>query len=1286
MKNLVYIVCFIFFVSSLSAQSFRKLNEDLGLSSRRTYSICQDKNGFIWISTKLSIDRYDGHNVTSYNLSSPNTTSDNIGFNFVTIDPDSTVWAYTQNGDIYKYSGKSDEFVYLFSIRSYYQSFSVILNNIYFENSGSILLATSKGVLRYDKNRNKVSNLAANIDVYHIMKHDENYILSTTSGMYIVNFPISGKNKIISHILTKNFVNKVFYDSKYQLFWIATISDGIYIFSEKTKKFTARILPELGKPIRSIIQYSPSLLAVGIDGKGIYFINRENFSIDKTIVKSDDSDLSIAGNSVWDVYLDKQDILWVATYHEGVSFSDYSKLSFQNIVHENRNINSLANNFVNTVLEDSDKNLWFGTNNGISIFYPQRREWKHLFQQDKMATGNVILSLCESADGKIWAGGYAFGAAEIDRNTLAIKRYSVKEKDAIIGTDHIYSIYKDEFSNNLWIGGIYGNITSYNTQTKKSRKYDDSALRCFHSYSDSTILLGLYRGIYMLNIATGKKIETKIHSIVNCILKDIDKSYWVATTKDGLLHYDFRTDSLTRYTKATSEISSNHIYAIEKDEDGMLWLSTENGLNKFDPKTERFIEFDKRDGLVSNQFTPGASIRLSSGDILMGSADGAVIFNPIEIEKTNTRNTYPLIFTDFKIFGNSVKVDEKDSPLQRTINEIKTIILAHNRNYFSFSFTQPNYQSSDKTEYSYFLQDYDLNWSTLSTNNTASYSKMQPGKYTFRVRSYVDKHLQEERQIKVIVKQPWWNSFLAWIIYLSSFMVSIYLIIRFFSRKKEKKFMEEKMDFFINTAHDIITPLNLIESPLKDISIISNLSEEIKYLVSLALKNTQKLNQFIHQLIDFQRITLQTDTLLVRKNKVKDFFLTKVTAYRAIASQKFISLNITIPEAEKDVLFDKEKISKIIDNLLSNSIKHTPFGGKIEIIVNYAHDGWSFAIKDSGFGIPRSNKNIIYKYLYKKHKDLDTLNVGSGAGLMMVDALVRIHQGKITFKSKLNEGTIFTIILPYVFDDKHVDTFSMTEDVEILSSEKKTNENILIVQSENDLSDYLSNAFRNDYNADVQKTGNEALNQISKFQPKIIITDELLSDMNGLEFCGKIKENDEISSTPIIVITNNSDSGTIKKIFKSGANDYIKKPFDTEVLKMKVENLLSLQKDWQKKALSDTYYSNIVASNNNRDKEFMDNLIQLLEENISNPDLNINLLCGELALSRTLLYNRITQLTGDAPNEFIRKIRLKSAAKLLIEGKYSIAEVSTMVGIDNPKYFSRIFKEYYNVSPKNYLK
>lgn len=1288
-KILTLFVLAIIPVLVFSADRFNRLKEDQGLSSRRCFSIKQDKNGFIWISTKLSIDRYDGHHVIRYELQAPDQqSSDNIGMNFVTLAPDSTVWAFTQSGSLYKYDDLSDSFVFVYSIRQFYNSYNIILTDVFFDTKDILLLATGTGVLKFDLTKKEAvdCHVTENVDVYHIVKEEGLYYFATETGLLVARFSSDYQADVIQHLLKNQLVNKIYYDSKYQQFWIGTFTDGIYLYPKKRNGYLIHINPQITKPIRAIIPYNETQMAVGVDGEGVLLVNRHTWKIEQSFVQVENQPYSISGNSVWDLLLDKQKILWIATYHEGVSFSDHSNLNFKSLIHEKRNVNSIGSDYINAVLEDRDGDLWVGTSNGLSLFRRKSATWTHYFQGRNLSEKNVILSLCEGADGKVWAGGYAFGAAEIDKQRGTIVRYHATNPAKVTGTEYVYAVYRDEFSDNIWFGGLYGQISCYNPKSKETRLYGEETLRCFSSYNDSVILLGLYRGLFKLNKLTGKKTKTKIGATVNTILKDGDRSYWIGTTMNGLYHYDLKTDSLRRYTKTNSGLSSNHIYAIEKDEDGFLWISTEEGLNRFTPQTETVLTYDKQDGLISNQFIPGASFRCSSSEMIFGTADGVVTFYPSEIKKTKIKEYYKLMFTGFYLFGNLVKVDEKGSPLTLPINKTDELTLPYNKNYFAITFTLPNYQLSDKTKYSYFLSGYDLDWSQPATANMASYSKMQPGKYVFRVRVYIDTELQEERQLIIVIHQPWWNSIWAWMVYVLLMLTIIYYTYRYYSERSRKKQTQEKMDFFLNTAHDILTPLNLIEAPLKDISFVTTLTDEAKYLLSLALNNTQKLSSFVHQLIDFQKITLNTSHLQVKRNEVQSYFLKKANDYRPIASQKFITLDVHVPDTNRKILYDAEKVNKILDNLLSNAIKYTPFGGKIEISVTLSENEWSFKVKDTGIGISSKNQNMIFKYIFREDNDVNNRNVGSGVGLKMVHALVRIHFGKIAFSSKKGVGTEITITLPYDYDEKYIDLSSPTENViEFSRQNEKDNVSLFVVVSEPDLANYLQNALSREYHVELYVNGTDACSQVVQSQPRLILVDFQLSDMDSYSFCRRIKENADTSHISVVMITEYSDQETKKKILASGATDFILKPIEYDLLNIKMACLLKLQQAWESKALTDVKKNNIMSINNERDQKFMDNLIQLIEQNLDNPNFSISMLCNELALSRTLLYNRITQLTGNSPNEFIRIMRLKNAANLLITGKYSIAEVSTMVGIDSPKYFSRIFKEYYHVSPKNYL-
>ena len=1274
------------------SERFNHLNEDYGLKSRRCFSIKQDKNGFIWIATKLSIDRYDGHEFVHYKLTDPVGKEFNkISRNFLQLSPDSTLWAFNDFGYLYKYDDQTDSFQFVYSTGNHYKS-DALINSIFFENENIIYLATLQGILRLDLVKNSIyeCSIVNNYNVNHVTKENELYYLSTSAGLFVVKDLDKSDAKIINTFLANDFINFVYFDEKYREFWIATFSNGIYILPESMNDNIQHALLDVKKPVRTIIPYGKDSYALGVDGSGILIVDRRSKEVTNTFIHDQKESYSISSNSVYDLMLDKKNILWVAMYHSGISYSDRSHLQFYNFCHISDNTNSIMANHINYVFEDSDNDLWFGTNGGLSVFYSKTSTWKHFFK------GSTISTIAEYPQNKIWVGGYAFGIAEVDKKTENIRQYKFNSL-SIIDTDNIYSIYTDKDSKNIWAGGLYGKISCFDPYNLQSRKTEEHSVRSLVPYNDSILLIASDgMGIYKLNKNSGKThpFLLSYHSI-NSILKEDDNSLWIATRENGLYYYDAKTNLLTNYTESDG-LSSDHIYSLEKDNKENLWLSTEYGLNKFNPSTGEVIRFTKRDGLISNQFLPNSSQRCSNGNLLYGSVDGAVMFNPNEIEKQEVSYSYPLTFTDFSVLGERVLPQTSKYLLKNTIDKTTSIILPHNKNYFSLTFTMPNYLSSNETEYSCFLEGYDLEWTKLSTNNKIAYSKLSPGVYKFHVRAYIDRNVLEERNITITIKQPWWNTSGAWFTYIlvviliSGFYLKIYLPLRYYDERQRKKQTEEKIDFFINTAHDILTPLNLIEAPLKDISILQNLTTEAGYLLSLAIENCQKLSHFVHQLIDFQRISLNSEQLVVTLNNLQVFFMYKKHSYQTIASQKFISLNLHVTHTEDNIYFDKVKVNRIIDNLLSNAIKYTPFGGTIDIRAYLSDNSWSFSVRDTGPGISPKNKRLIFKHIFREDNSTNSEIVGSGIGLKMAHTLVQIHQGKIHFNSKEGTGSEFIVTLPLKYDSEYIEEdINYSHAIENLSSEKDDAQKdvlLFIIDSNAEMSNYLKSTFSRSYNVNVYHSGADALLHLSRTTPDLIIVSSILSDMVGVDFCQKIKENTDTEHIPLVMILGLVEADLIKSMLSIGVIDYVQKPFDSELLELKVSNLLSFERSAQNRALSSIRKSNVTKVNEQKDQEFMENLIGFIEKNLDNPELNNTMLCKEFALSRTLLYHRITQLTSNSPMEFIQIIRLKNAANLLLSGQHTVIEVSHMVGIENPKYFSRIFKKYYNVSPKDYGK
>jgi signal transduction histidine kinase/ligand-binding sensor domain-containing protein/AraC-like DNA-binding protein len=1266
----------------LQAKQFIRLNEEQGLSSRRCFSVKQDKEGFIWIANKLAIDRYDGHEFVRYELTDKEGQKlAKIGRNFLSISPEGGLWAFNSLGYLYRYDDRADMFRLVYSTDGYYGQ-DVLINSLYFENDTLVFIATLRGVLRLDLRSGEIRNCSVlhYFNVNHISKQNGLFYVSTSDGLYIVK-SLDGENpEIAKGILKGEFVNFSYYDEQYKEWWISTFSNGIYILPENSHIPSGRLIPFIKRPVRAMIPYGDNQYALGIDGEGVLLVDRETKEVCGSFVHDEKDPYSIGFNSVYDLIADKENLLWVATYHGGISYTDHSLLKFQKISHSPSDSNSIPNNHLNAVMEDSEGDIWFATYDGFSLYERSANRWRHFFK------GSTLHTIAEYSANKIWVGGYTFGIAEIDKRSGHVKRYRNQTHGSMIDTDHIYSIHIDRSLGEIWMGGIYGKVSCFNPQKGTFRKYREYSTRAMLSYNDSLIIIASEgSGLLLLNKHSGESVATRLRCPVNALLKENEHAYWVSSSENGLYYYDLMTDSLRNYTQKDG-LSSDHVYSVEKDDRGNVWIGTEQGLNKLDPMTGEIEHFTQEDGLVSNLFLPNSSIRCANGDLLFGTVDGGVLFSPSAIQKQERQLNYPLKFTGLSILGNLILPDAKGSPIANTINATKQIVLPYNYNYFSLTFTMPNYSSAHATEYSYYLDGYDLQWNAPSANNNiAAYSKIEAGSYDFYVRTYLGRKLAEERKISITIRPPWWNTKVAWLGYALILLLLVYISVRAWHEQQKKKQTEEKMDFFINTAHDILTPLNLIEAPLKDLSNQHSISTEADYLLSLAIENCQKLNHFIHQLIDFQKIMLNSERLIVTPHNLQTFFTYKKNTYQAIASQKFISLNFHLPNADIAVYFDKEKVEKILANLLSNAIKYSPIGGTIDVRVSLAEDHWGFSVRDSG----KSRK--IFKHIFRAENMANLENAGSGVGLKMAHALVRIHQGKIRFSSKEGSGNEFSVTLPRKFNDKSIaqlpDSPLFKLDTDDSDKRKKEqNRHLFIISPNTEMLDYLKTSFSRDYGVSLFVSGSEALLQLPHSKPDLIFASEILSDMTGLDFCQKIKENKDTENIPLIMIIDFDDSKSIRNILSAGAIDFVQKPFEFDLLALKTANYLSFQMASQKKALNTIRKDNVAKINEQKDQEFMEELIQFIEKNLDNPELNNAMLCKQFALSRTLLYYRITQLTNTSPTEFIQTVRLKNAANMLLSGQHSVAEVSYMVGIDNPKYFSRLFKRYYNVSPKDYGK
>lgn len=1291
-RILIYIFLTIFFHASLGVYAsdiFHRITEDEGLSSRMCFSVEQDKHGFIWISTKMGIDRFDGKNIRHYQLDiSQSPGYSNIGVNYLSHSRDKTLWAFNEAGIIYRYDEDRDTFQPIYEVRNYFDNYSIILNNILFHSPESILLSTSKGVLEYHFDNQEVHlwKGTENMSVNQISKYEGRYYLSTSKGLYIVEPTKNHEIEIHDCLLPDINILLIHPEAWYNQIIIGTLNAGIYIWKSGSSEPPFKTNLPITNPVRAISSYGKEQLAIGVDLEGVFIVDAQNLSIQKAHVANEATSSSIVSNNVRGLFVDNQGNLWIATYHGGVSFQDSSKLNFQTFVHQLGSDQSIADNVVNAVLEDSDGNFWFGTNNGVSTLNRKTNRWKHYFNKSTTnEKGAVILALCEDSQGNIWAGGYSFGVACINPQTGNTKQYKAGEQSSMISTNYIYAIYAD--GNTLWFGGLMGNVTSWNVLTGKSKTYNVSKVNAFERLDNKHILLGLFNGLFILDTESGETTTTGISQTVNTIYRIEDGRYLVGTRNYGFYYYDIPNNEKKRYT-TEQKLSSNYIYGVVPDEDHNLWIATENGLNKLLIQAGEVELFDKQDGLPSNEFTSSSSYLCCDRSILMGTMDGAILFNPLEIKRSENITPYVTYIYQFDLYNEPVHSTDKGSVLEASIYETQEIKLAYNKNFFSFHFATPNFQTPRKTLYSYYLEGHDLDWSLPLPVNMATYSRVPPGDYIFHVHSVIDGIAQQSQSLAVHISQPWWNTLWARLFYLILVLASIFYMYRVIKRRQEKKNTEAKMDFFVTTAHDLLTPLNLIQAPLKDLEQEIQPSSKAGQLLSMAINNSLKLAHYVEKLLDFQRISLNASRLVVSSQVLQTFLRHRIDSFKLVAGNKFITIESNLDETTvNEIWFDKEKISRILDNLLSNAIKYTPYGGKITIEASVDQHKWYLRVKDNGIGISPRDQRMIFKHIFRAENAINTEEIGSGIGLKLVGSLVNLHKGKISFRSKVGEGTEFLLSFPLVYE-KTVN-YRLDSENALIEEEQKAistaTNRILIVEDDPEMSRYIEMSLSDKYQVKVRSNGKEALDIVDSFSPHLILSDVLMPEMTGFELCEKLKSNIKTSHIPVVLLTGLTDTKSVVEGIRLGAIDYINKPFDKEILRNKIANIFELQRTAQRQCIEELKNNNAIELSNKADNEFMEKLQKLIDANIDNPELNIPLMCSELAMSRTLLYNKITQLTGKSPTEFIRIFRLKRAATLLLSGEHSVTDVAFRVGIDNPKYFSRIFKEFYGVSPKEYL-
>ena len=759
---------------------------------------------------------------------------------------------------------------------------------------------------------------------------------------------------------------------------------------------------------------------------------------------------------------------------------------------------------------------------------------------------------------------------------------------------------------------------------------------------------------------------------------------WLATDGEGLIRVGPDGKEAHAYT-VDDNLVSNSINSLLEDNEGRIWFSTEKELYCLDCSRDIIISANDFLDVSWGYYNPNAALKLKNGCLAFGTAEGVLSFLPsLDL---GTHAPVELILTDFKLLYESVKAGMKGSLLQTNINDTRKIDLKYNQN----SFSAINFAVPHRIRYEYRLENHNEEWEHSNSVRNVSYMNLSSGKYVFRLRAF-DKYTGQqvgERSLDIVIHNPYWVSWWALLLYFILLFVFVCMFVQYRRHKVNEGRIRDKIRSFISIAHDIRTPVTLIKAPLSELEAQEGLPEQGKKTVAVAMKNVEKLMGMITQLLELQKTELHAEECLkVSPYDIKAYLEEKMAEFHLAAMQKSVGIELEVEPDMPKVWIDREKMDHIIDNLLSNALKYTE-KGVIHILVKTARKKWTIEVKDTGIGIPKEEQGNIFHEYYRAQNAMNFEETGSGIGLMITRRIVKQHHGTISFSSVEGQGTTFTVTFPQRIkasvaveakadgrEEAQAATGAVHEETE------RAGKNVLLLAEDDaDMREYLVDSLSSEYKVVAVPDGGKALETAREINPDIIISDIVMPVLEGDELCRILKSSVDTSHIPIILLTALSERENIIFGLEAGANDYIIKPFDLSVLKVRIRNILQNRQHLRETVLAMDAQPEETDYTSQLDKEFLDKVMKVIEEELSDSEFSINDFCRMLGMSRTSVYNKIKTLTGQGPNDFIRIVRLNKAKELLVSRKYSIGEVANMVGFSDPKYFSTCFKKQFGTSP-----
>ncbi len=1326
---------------------FERLTTSSGLSQSSIYKIIQDKKGFLWFATADGLNRYDGHNYKIFrnDPSDPTTLSGSDIFSVVE-DDEGNLWVGTRSSGLNHLDLKTGKII-RFTRGPNGQDISNlnIPSFVKLSNHRIGVAALGVGFLVFNTQTKKLLAAESEInnplvkDVVRLFKHSNGSLwFGTRTGQLI---SVLGKHSFMPFSIGQNQVKsriRVIYEAKNGDILVGTDGAGLFQFNPTNQKFQS-VFYQASNPlarqniVTSLTRDALQNLWIGTDD-GVYVLNGDDFKRYKHIPSNPDPELGISSFSVMSLFTDSNLNTWIGTWEAGLNISFFQKPRFSVLRYKPNTIQGLLSNKVTALAASNTSGVWVGSNFGLSYFDYKKRKLDHIIYNESAnklsAAGDLDINFLEAMPtGDVWIGFWGKGL-----NHLSADRKL---------TNHPYLPGRREanfncilpFENQLLMGTVGQGVVSFNPQTQRygipfsllsSKTFQNRAIIDLNLINGNQLWIAtVSSGLYIYDLNTNKlnhlvktaDAKSLSYNHVTKTYQDKQKRVWVLTNGGGVNLYQAEKQNFRVFTDKDG-LASNTVRGVVEDGKGDLWFTTTNGISKMDGQTLRFINFQEADGLQGKEFMAKAFASNKQNWLFFGGVNG---LNYLKSDSLRMRLDVPNVYvTSFKLFNQVVEPNQEGSPLQFDISRTKQITLQPGQSVFSLDFVALEYQRPKNNRYAYYLAGFEKDWNYVGTSRTATYTNLSPGDYTFKVKASNSDGIwsEEHTELIITVLPPWYRTWWAYVGYMLILIAVIYLFIREVKireafktdiRMKEiekeriRELEQVKTHFFTNISHELRTPLTLIISPIEKYflqnSALTGMQEK---RMSSVYQNAQKLLRLINQLLDLSKIESGKQHPIIAKHDLVVQMNGIIQGFENYALQKQIKLTWKAPVASLYVYYDADILEKCVSNLLSNAFKHTPEDGKIGVSLDLDCvfvDGEAevhqvfIRILDTGKGISAEHLPHIFDRFYQIPESVSV--VGTGIGLSLCKELVKLHLGEIEVNSTLGEGSVFGFRIPVRkidFDPAWIQEKLMTikslEPVapvtDVIEKEKQI---LLIVDDHTELRQFVAEIFQSKFQVMEASRGEDALEMALTYLPDVVITDWMMPGMSGVNLCRALRQNPKTNHIPLVLLTSKSSQESQIEGMQSGADDFVSKPFNADILEIRVNKLLESKernrKNWQKQMIQQELSLGKLPT---FEDAFLVKATQLIIANLSNADFDVEDLEKGLDMSKMQLYRKLKMLTSLAANEFIRSIRLQQAKVLVENSTFNIAEIAYQVGFNDPAYFARAFKKQYGKTPKSFIK